>query len=170
MTSLPADRAVYRNVLLVMVRGGALLTVSFFLLLAVIIAAVLGPSFDTARWSVAGVGVGIVALLVLLAIRTVGSRITAGPDGVFVHTVFRTCQYLPWTNITGFELIPAPRLNNQFTRSAVAIAVIRPHEHKPLYCLGASFAQPSPAADAMLEALRASQRAAQAQTSPIGQL
>jgi hypothetical protein len=95
-TSLPADRAVYRNVLLVMVRGGALLTLSFFLLLAVIIAAVLGPSFDTTRWTVAGVGVGIVGLLVLLAIRTVGSRTTAGPDGVFVHTVFRACQYLRW--------------------------------------------------------------------------
>jgi hypothetical protein len=168
MTSPPAQRTVYRNVLLVMVRGGALLTVSFFLLLAVIIAAVLGPSFDTASWTGVGVFTLIGALLVLLAIRTIGSRITAGSDGVFVHTVFHTCQYLAWDNIAGFELIPAPRLNNQFTRSAVAIAVIRPHQRKPLYCLGASFTQPSAAAGTMLEALRASQRTAQLEASPNG--
>jgi hypothetical protein len=170
MTAPPAQRTVYRNVLLVMVRGGALLTVSFFLLLAVTIAAVLGPTFDTYSWTAVGVFAFIAALLVLLAIRTIGSRITAGPDGVFVHAVFRARQHVPWNTITGFELIPVPRLNSQLTRSAVAIAIIRPDQHKPLYCLGASFTQPSPAAETMLEALRDSQRTAQAHSSPIGQL
>jgi hypothetical protein len=155
---LPPTPMVYRNVVLVLVRGGAVLLVALVILLGMIMYAITTlPHAGTASRITAAVATVIALLLVWLAIRTIGSRITATADGVFVHTVFRRCQYLPWTSVTGFELIPAPRFNNRFTRSAVAIAVIRSHERKPAYCLGASFTQPSPAADAMVEALRSEQ-------------
>ena len=33
-----------------------------------------------------------------------------------MHTAFRPCQYLAWTRITGFELIPARRLKSGWYR------------------------------------------------------
>jgi len=157
MTEPEAQRTIYRNIVVVLVRGGAVLAVALVLLLGMLMYAFTTfPHADSTSSIAAVIGTLIAALLIWLAVRIVGSRISADQDGVFVHTVFRPCKYIPWGDITGFELIPARRLNNQFTRSAVAIAVMRTGQRKPLYCLGASFTERSAAAESMLEALRAS--------------
>lgn len=65
---------------------------------------------------------------------------------------------MPWEDITGLTLTPTPRFNNRFTRSAVAVAIMRRHE-QPIYCLGASFAEPSSAADSMLGELQSQHHA-----------
>jgi Bacterial PH domain len=157
MTKPAAQRIVYRNIAVVLVRGGAVLAVALVLLLGMVMYAF--TTFrhaDTTSRTAAAFMVLIAALLIWIAIRIVGSRISADPDGVFVHTVFRPCKYISWDDITGFELVPARRLNNLFTRSAVAIAVMRTSERTPLYCVGASFTERCAAAESMLEALRAS--------------
>jgi hypothetical protein len=65
---------------------------------------------------------------------------------------------VPWEQVADIQLIPAPRLNNQFTRTSVAVAVLR-DGHRPAYCLGASFDGPSPAAETMLRDLAAEHEA-----------
>jgi hypothetical protein len=89
-----------------------------------------------------------------LGCRAVGSGIFSGPDGVAVRRLLRRRVWLPWPDVTGFDLIRARRFDNGYTRQSVAIAVLRADGAKPLYCLGASFTEPQPAADQMLAALR----------------
>ena len=160
MNPQPSDPyRVYRNIVLVVVRGGASMLLGVMLILSFALAATQMPSGDTAlRLSAVAVMAGIGAILIWLGIRIIGSRISAGSDGLFIHTVFRRCRFVPWGQVTGFQLVPAPRLNNQFTRTSVTVAVLRAH-HGPLYCLGASFSEPSPAADAMLQSLQAEHQA-----------
>ncbi len=159
MSEPPAERVVYRNILLVFIRGGIILLPAVVITVSMIMyAATTLPHADATSKTTAAVTVLIAAALIWLAIRTIGSRITVTGEGLFVHTVFRRCQFQFWDSITGFELIRATRFDNRFTRSAVAIAVTRSHQHKPVYCLGASFSGPSPAADTMLRALQSEQR------------
>jgi len=144
----------YRNIVLVLIRGGITLAPSVVILSSMVLYVTQTlPTADAASKTAAAVAVALSLLGAWLAVRIVGSRITAGPDGLFVHRVLRRCQYVPWQDVTGFKLIPAARLNNGFTRSAVAVAVLRDCQ-RPLYCLGASFSEPSPAANNMLDALR----------------
>jgi hypothetical protein len=90
-------------------------------------------------------------------LAVIGSRITTTGAGVFVHSVFRSCVFVPWDAVAGFELIRAPRLDSQFSRQSAAIAVNRRHQDT-VYCLGASFTEPKAAAAGMLEALQTEQR------------
>lgn len=119
-----------------------------------VIAAVFGPNRGTP------IAIGVIAffavvavLLLWLGFRAIASGIFAGPDGIAVRRVLLRRVWLPWSDVTGFDLIRARRLDNGFTRQSVAIAVLRPDGHRPLCCLGASFARPQPAADQMLTAL-----------------
>ena len=145
---------VYRNILLVLARGAIILLAGIVILVSMVLYATHTLSgADTASKTAAEAATGIGVLLVWIAIRVAGSRISAGPDGLFVHKVFRRTSYVPWEDVISAELIPAPRFNNRFTGSAVAVAVIRDHD-RPLYCLGASFSERAQAADTMLSALQ----------------
>lgn len=167
----PTDYPIYRNILLVLVRGVAVLALAVVFLLAMVVFAIrTPPGAETASRTIAALMAVVAIVLAWIGIRTIGSRITVTSDGVFVHTVFRRCQFISWTSIADFDLISASRLNNQFTRAAVAIAVIQRHQYErrsergherrigPLYCIGVSFTERSPAATTMLEALRSELR------------
>jgi hypothetical protein len=145
---------VYRNILLVLIRGViTALPGVVILLCAPLYATHTLPGADATSKITAAVAAGIAVLLLWIAVRVVGSRISAGPDGLYVYRVFRRRRYVPWEDATGFRLIRAPRFDNRFTRSAVAVAVL-PDQRPPLYCLGASFTEPSKSADTMLSALQ----------------
>jgi hypothetical protein len=151
---------IYRSIIRVLVRGGACILAGMFLILSFGAAGVFAmPQGDTAsRLGAVAVMMGIGALLIWLGVRMIGSRIAAGPDGIVIHRAFRRRQFVPWEQAADIELIPTSRLNNQFTRTSVAVAVLR-NGHRPAYCLGASFDEPSQAAETMLYDLRAEHEA-----------
>jgi hypothetical protein len=150
----PDTRRTYRNILLVLVRGGAAALAGVLFMVIASVALIFAPEGAIPRLGFAAVMALLGAILILLAVRIIGSRMTTVPDGVFVHTVFRRCVFVPWAEVTDVRLIPAPRLRNQFARDQVAVAIFRGHRRR-LLCLGASFEEPSPAADTMLRSLRA---------------
>lgn len=129
------------------------------------IALALAPAKPTAEGRDAGailiaVFAAATVTLAWLGWRLVGSGIFSGPDGVAIRRVLRRRAWLPWSEVACFDLTRARRLDNQFTRQSVAIAILAADRRKPLYCIGASFTAPQPAADQMLNALRNDQAAA----------
>jgi hypothetical protein len=143
----------YQNIGLLLVRAAAIWVLA--LVMAVLaIAAALGPNSGVPV-TTAGTASAVAALLLLwLGCRAVASGVFSGPDGVAVRRLLHRRIWLPWSDVTGFDLIRARRFDNGLTRQSVAIAVLRADASKPLYCLGASFTEPQPAADQMLTALR----------------
>ncbi|MBO0823250.1 MAG: PH domain-containing protein [Actinobacteria bacterium] len=143
----------YQNFSLVLVRAAAIWS-SALIMVAMAIAVVLGPNSDGAVVTIIWTAFGVVAVLLLwLGFRVTASGIFSGPDGVAVRRVLLRRVWLPWSDITGFELIRAGRLDNGFTRQSVAIAILRTDGNQRLYCLGASFTRRQPAADQMITAL-----------------
>jgi hypothetical protein len=157
----------YRNILLVLIRGGVVAAPGVLILLCMpLYATHMPPGAGARSKAAAAVATGIGVLVVWTAIRVIGSRISAGPEGLVVYKVLRRRQYVPWQDVTGFQLIRAPRFSNSYTRTAVAVAVLR-DQHRPLYCLGASFTEPSHAADDMLHALQSERRSWLAQHQTV---
>lgn len=150
---------VYRNILLVLIRAAVIVLAAIVVLVSMVLYATHTLSgADTTSKATAASITAIAFLLIWIAVRVVGSRISVGADGLFVHRVFRRTSYVPWEDVITIELIPAPRFNNSFTRSAVAVAITRDHD-RPLYCLGASFSERAQAADTMLRALQSEHQA-----------
>jgi hypothetical protein len=144
----------YQNFRLLLVRAAAIWGLA--LVMAVMaIAGALGPNSGHPVTIGATAFFAVVAVLLLwLGFRVTASGIFSGPDGVAVRRLLRRRVWVPWSDVTGFDLIRARRLDNGYTRQSVAIAILRADSDKPLYCLGASFTEPQPAADRMLTALR----------------
>jgi hypothetical protein len=144
----------YQNLGLLLVRAAAIWGLAL-VMAAIAIAGALGPnSGDPATIGATAFVSVVAALLFWLGSRAIASGIFSGPDGVAIRRLLRRRVWLPWSDVTGFELIRARRLDNGYTRQSVAIAILRADSDKPLYCLGASFTKPQPAADQMLTALR----------------
>lgn len=84
----PTDYPVYRNILLALLRGVAVLTLAVVFLLAMIVFAIrTPPGAETASRTIAAIMAVVAIVLAWIGIRTIGSRITVNSDGVFVHTV-----------------------------------------------------------------------------------
>jgi hypothetical protein len=151
---------VYRNILRVLVRGGAVILAGLFVILSVsaVVAFGLVPGDAARRLGDVAAAAGFGGVWIWLGIRIIGSRIQARPDGLLFHFVFRRREFLPWDHVTGLRLIQTPRLDNRFTRSSVAVAVLRA-DRRPTYCLGSGFDEPQPAADTMLRGLQAEYQA-----------
>lgn len=88
--------------------------------------------------------------LVILGVRTVRSGIVVDPEGLVVRSMItRRCR-VPWPEIVGFQVVPAPRYSSRY-QPAVAAAVLL-DGRAPLYCLGSAASDPARAA-AMVHAL-----------------
>jgi hypothetical protein len=149
---------VYRNILLVLPRAALLALLGLTLLLSMALYATHMPAKATADGrvvshvvAIAFAAVGVAAIG--FAIRSLASGIRVHDDGVIVNRVIRRRQFVPWADVTGFQLAPARRLNNSFTSDAVAVAVQRAGQ-PPVYCLGASFAGPTAKAEQMVADLQ----------------
>jgi hypothetical protein len=104
-----------------------------------------------------GVGEGVMAAfaaawssMVILGIRTLRSGIVVGPGGLMVGFVITRRCHVPWPDVAGFQVVPAPRYSSRY-RPAVAAAVVS-DGRPPLYCIGSSTSAPAQA-DAMVRAL-----------------
>ncbi len=142
--------------LLLLVLGGALVT-------SAILAATRAPVRpDAAIRDLEHAFVAVMAAvgvsLIPLGIRNVRSGIVVCPDGVVVRSVMTRSQHVPWADVSGFQLVPAPRYNTRLTYRAVAAAVLRLNR-QPLYCAGSSFVVPSPRANQMVRALESDRQA-----------
>src|SRR5215469_4358050 len=150
---------IYRNILLVVFRGGLVLLTGAFFVVGMALAAILVvPDYHAVRLTGLAAVAGIGLILGWLGIRMIGSRISASRDGLLIHRVLRRRAYVPWDQVTGIQLTPARRLRTNFAPDPVAIMVHRAGR-RPLYCLGASFAEPSPAASQMLTSVQAEHQA-----------
>ena len=88
--------------------------------------------------------------MVVLGVRTLRSGIVVGPDGLVVRSVVTRRCHVPWPEVVGFEVVPAPRYSSRY-RSAVAAAVVT-DARAPLYCAGSAAWAPAQAL-AMVRAL-----------------
>jgi hypothetical protein len=154
----------YRNSTLIRVRATTLWVLGGLILTWIAVFATRFPHQSTAsRRDTVDITLAVLAaiglILIWLGLRVARSGIMAGPRELSIRRVLRPRTRLPWAEVVGFDIVRARRFDNQFTRSAVAIAVLR-NARKPLYCIGASFAEPQPAADQMITALRNDQAAA----------
>jgi Bacterial PH domain len=150
----------YQNVRLLVVRAAGIWGLAL-VIAAMTIAGALSPNSGAPVTIGATAFFAAVAVLLLwLGFRATASGIFTGPDGVVIRRLLRCRVWLPWPDVTGFDLVRARRLDNGYTRQSVAVAILRAGSNKPLYCLGASFTEPESAADQMLAALRNDQAGA----------
>jgi hypothetical protein len=94
-TASASPYRVYRNILLVLPRAGLLLVLAVVILFSMALYAThtLAGADATSKIT-AGAFTGVGILAVWIAVRVAGSRIAAGPDGLFVHKVFRRRSYV----------------------------------------------------------------------------
>jgi hypothetical protein len=158
-TGSNASRRVYHNILIVLPRAALLCLLGLVIIICMALYATHLPDQPTPDGRDASHATAIAFFLVgvlsiWVAIRTLGSGIFAFADGLIVRRVSRRRQFVPWADVAGFELVPARRFNNSYTRTAVALEVLRV-DGRPIYCLGASFASPTPEATQMVADLEA---------------
>jgi hypothetical protein len=146
---------VYRNLLPLLGRGGLLFVAGGLIIISMLFYVTHLPHYkngaDIAYGTAAAFFIaGLVACV--LAVRTLRSAIIVGPEGVIVRRAIHLTQSIPWPQVKKFDVVAAPRFMNRFTRTPVAVAVLRTGR-PPLYCLGSSFSEPSAEADAMADNL-----------------
>ena len=111
----------------------------------------LPPGSDGASEGVMVTFVVAWASLVVLGVRTLRSGIVVGPGGLVVRFVIaRRCR-VPWPEVAGFQVVPAPRYSSRYRPGVVAAAVLRDGRAR-LYCVGSATPAPEEAA-AMVRAL-----------------
>ena len=89
--------------------------------------------------------------MVILGARTLRSGIVVGPGGLVVRFVIARRCHVPWPEVAGFQVVPAPRYSSRYRPGVVAAAVLRAGR-APLYCVGSATSAPAEAA-AMVRAL-----------------
>ncbi len=145
----------FRNLIPLLSRGSLLFLLGGTLIFSMILYATHLPHYQNGADVGYGVAAGCFAVGLIscaLAIRTFRSGIILGPEGVLVRRSIHPKQFVPWLEVTGFDVVAAPLFSNRFTRTPVAVAVLRTGR-PPLYCVGSSFSEPSSDADEMADEL-----------------
>lgn len=151
----PEQRRAYRNLLALLGRGGLLFALGGTIIISMVLYVTHLPHYRNAVDVRYGTAAGVLAAGLIawaLAVRVFRSGIVVSPDGVLIRHAVHRRQFVSWPEVTGFDVIAAPRFINMFTRTPVAVAVLRV-SGSPLYCVGSSFSEPSSYADKMADRL-----------------